>query len=169
MPKSSSLSYKERRAILQQINSLAWLLDNSISIPWLNYRIGIEAIIGLIPAVGDVAGLLLSSIIVVQAVRLGVPQSVLMRLILNIAVEAGVGMIPIAGDLFDARFKANVRNVQLINQVTSQIDLDGTTPQPANEASLAMTIGALAGLISVVGGTGVAVFSWVYSRLQQKR
>jgi hypothetical protein len=168
MAKNTTLSYKERRAILKQVNDLAWLLDNSIHIPLINYRIGLDAIIGLIPGLGDVAGLLLSSIIVLQAVRLGVPRATLARLVLNIAIEAGVGIIPIVGDLFDARFKANALNVQLINQAVNEIDLGRTTRQSTDQAFVALIVGALAGLISVIGGMGIALFSWVFSRLRSK-
>ncbi len=104
-----------QQVILKQVNQLAWLLDNSIQLPVFNYRIGIEAIIGLIPVLGDLAGLLISSFIVVQAMRLGVSRAILMRMITNVLIEALLGAIPIVGDIFDATFKANLRNAKLLN------------------------------------------------------
>lgn len=113
---STNLSVSHQKAIRSQINHLAWLLDNSITIPLIGYRIGLEAIIGLIPVVGDAAGVLLSSYIVAQAMRLGVPRTVLARMVVNILLEGVIGVIPIIGDLFDATFKANIRNVRLLNE-----------------------------------------------------
>ncbi len=113
---STNLSLSRQRAIRSQINQLAWLLDNSITIPFIGYRIGLEAIIGLIPVVGDAAGVLLSSYIVTQAMRLGVSRVVLARMIGNIVLEGVIGVIPLIGDLFDATFKANIRNVRLLNE-----------------------------------------------------
>src|SRR5262245_17922722 len=106
---------QDRQATLEQMNRLAWLLDNSIRIPILNYRIGLDAIIGLIPGVGDAAGLLMSSYIVIQAIRFGAPRALLMRMVLNVVIEALIGAIPVLGDLFDATFKANMRNIRMLN------------------------------------------------------
>ncbi|MEZ4859663.1 MAG: DUF4112 domain-containing protein [Caldilineaceae bacterium] len=105
---------KQRQAILNQVNRLAWLLDNSIHIPFLNYRIGLDAIIGLIPGLGDLAGLLLSAFIIVQAIRLGVSRTTLMQMVVNVMLETLIGMVPILGDFFDATFKANLRNARLL-------------------------------------------------------
>src|SRR4051794_5416542 len=104
----------KRTAILAQLNKLAWLLDNSIQIPIINYRIGLDPLIGLIPGLGDIAGLVVSSVIVLQAIRLGASSGTLMRMVLNIAIEAVIGLIPMLGDVFDATFKSNVRNVRLL-------------------------------------------------------
>jgi hypothetical protein len=111
---------KSRQAILDQVNRLAWLLDNSIYIPIINYRVGLDAVFSVIPVLGDVAGLLLSSFIVIQAMRLGASRATLMRMVLNIAIEALVGAIPGLGDVFDATYKANVRNARLLHQAVEQ-------------------------------------------------
>jgi len=99
-----------------QIEQLARFLDSSIKLPFINYRIGWEPIIGLIPGIGDVAGVLLSGVIIVQAARLGTPKTVLLYMVLNSAVEALIGLIPIVGDAFDFVWKANNRNVRLMQQ-----------------------------------------------------
>jgi hypothetical protein len=106
----------KRRATLDQINQLAWLLDNSIYIPVLNYRIGLDAAIGLIPGIGDLVGMALSSFILFQAFRLGTPGTVLMQMVGNVVAETLLGAIPVLGDLFDATYKANMRNVRLLLQ-----------------------------------------------------
>jgi hypothetical protein len=154
---------KQRNATLQQVNGLAWLLDNSIRIPILNYRIGLDAIVGLIPGFGDIAGSLLSSFIVLQAIRLGVPLGTLVRMVLNIAIEASIGVIPVVGDLFDATFKANARNVGLLNQVLGN-SADGLAiGKRAPSGVIALVILALVGIVVLVGGAGVMVFWWVAS------
>jgi Domain of unknown function (DUF4112) len=98
------------RARLQR---LAWLLDSAIPLPG-GYRVGLDGLIGLVPGLGDVVGALLSSYIVVEAARLRVPGSVLLRMLFNLALELVVGALPVVGDLFDVAFKANERNVRLI-------------------------------------------------------
>jgi hypothetical protein len=98
---------------LQRLRTLAWLLDNSIPLPG-GYRIGIDALIGLVPGVGDAVGAALSAYIVNEARALGAPRSVLLRMIGNVMIETVIGSIPFAGDLFDAAFKANSRNLALL-------------------------------------------------------
>src|SRR5262250_2039949 len=70
-------------AIIARLNRLAWLLDSSVPIPGLKFRIGIDALIGLIPGIGDALGVLLSSYILREGARLGVPRSILVRMALN--------------------------------------------------------------------------------------
>lgn len=95
---------------------LAWLLDSSIPIPGTPYTIGVDALIGLIPFIGDAVGVLLSSYILSEANRLGVSRSVLARMAFNVALDGLVGIIPFAGDVFDAAWKPNQRNVRLLNE-----------------------------------------------------
>lgn len=152
-----------RRAILNQVDGLAWLLDNSIRLPLLNYRVGADALVGLIPGFGDVAGLLVSSYIVLQGMRLGVPRATLTRMLVNIAIEAVVGIVPVLGDIFDATFKANTRNVELLRGVASDLQTGRSTRKNADQGFMAMIVGALFAMIALIGGAGVALFSWVVS------
>lgn len=104
-----------RQRIRQQVDAAAWLLDSAIRLPG-GFRIGVDALLGLVPFFGDAAGVLISAYIVRQAARAGAPRSVLLRMAANVAVEGLVGMIPLAGDLFDAAWKANQRNARLLGQ-----------------------------------------------------
>lgn len=103
------------RAARERLNFLAWLLDSSIPLPGTRFTIGLDALIGLVPILGDVIGVALSSLIVAEAGRLGAPRSLLMRMSFNIAVEGVVGLVPLLGDAFDAGWKANQKNVRLLN------------------------------------------------------
>ena len=101
---------------LARVRGLAWLLDNSIPIPGTGIRIGLDALIGLIPGLGDAAGAVFSSYILLEAGRLGASRSTLLRMGANVLIESVVGIIPLAGDLFDAGWKANQRNLQLLER-----------------------------------------------------
>ncbi len=105
-----------RDAIKARLNFLAWLLDNAVGIPGTQLRFGLDAFIGLLPGIGDTVGALLSSYILGEAAALGVPKATLVRMTFNIAIESIIGIIPFAGDLFDVAWKANLRNVKLLNQ-----------------------------------------------------
>jgi hypothetical protein len=99
----------------KRLRTLAWLMDNSIPLPG-GFRVGIDAIIGLVPGIGDAVGALISAYIINEARGMGAPRSVLMRMMGNVMLETVIGAIPFAGDLFDAAFKANTRNLALLAQ-----------------------------------------------------
>lgn len=105
----------------RRLRKLAWLLDNAIRLPG-GFRIGVDGLIGLVPGVGDLLAALLSSYIVVEAARMKVGGSVLMRMVGNIALELGIGLVPVFGDLFDFAFKANTRNLKLVEAYLEQPD-----------------------------------------------
>ena len=113
MPAPDPQPSQRQAAVRARLKRLAWLLDSSIPLPG-GYRIGLDGLIGLVPGLGDVVAALLSSYIVVEAARLRVPASVLLRMGLNVALELIIGAVPVAGDLFDLAFKANERNVRLL-------------------------------------------------------
>lgn len=121
----------------------AWLLDSSIPIPGTRLSIGIDALIGLVPFVGDLIGVLASSYILAEAARLGVGRSVLIRMALNVAAEGIVGIIPLAGDVFDAAWKANQRNVRLLERWMDE-------PRHAQRASGALVAGIALALLALV-------------------
>jgi len=101
---------------LERLRRIGYLLDNSIPIPGTGYRIGLEAIIGLVPGLGDLVGGGFSAWIILQAARLGAPPSLLARMGWNLLVDTAVGAVPLLGDLFDAGFKANMRNLALLDR-----------------------------------------------------
>ena len=104
---------------LRQLRALARLLDSSIPLPG-GYRIGLDGIVGLVPGLGDAIGASLSAYIIVQSARLGASWPTLLRMTTNVLIESVVGIIPVAGDLFDFAWKANLRNVALLEQGLGQ-------------------------------------------------
>ena len=100
---------------VRRMEVMAKLLDNSFSIPGTNQRFGIDAIIGLVPGLGDIATTLLSSYVIWEARNLGVSKFALGRMISNLAIHATVGAIPIVGDVFDAFFRVNLRNMRIVH------------------------------------------------------
>ncbi|MEO6029020.1 MAG: DUF4112 domain-containing protein [Candidatus Binatia bacterium] len=96
------------------IRRLAWWLDDAFRIPGTQQRVGFDALIGLIPGVGDTIGAVFSTYIIVEAARRGASVWTVARMLGNVGVETVFGAIPLLGDLFDVVFKANQRNLALL-------------------------------------------------------
>jgi Domain of unknown function (DUF4112) len=103
-----------RLAIIQRLRKLTHLMDNAIAIPGTKFRVGLDPILGLLPGAGDFIGTALSAYIVLEAVRLGLPKETLGKMVSNILLESVVGTVPVVGDWFDFAWKANVKNLELI-------------------------------------------------------
>lgn len=104
----------DRARIVARLSRLARLMDASVRVPGTRFRFGLDPILGLVPGAGDTISGLISFYIVYEAKRLGVPAATLVRMIANVAVDILVGSVPLAGDLFDAVFKVNLRNLRMI-------------------------------------------------------
>src|SRR5687768_11068204 len=98
------------------LERLSWLMDDLFRVPVLGWRFGLDALIGLIPGFGDTATSLVSFYILVNAVRYRVPKITLLRMGLNIGIDYAVGALPFVGDLFDAWWKSNQRNLDLLKK-----------------------------------------------------
>ena len=98
------------------VSTFAYWLDAGIRIPGTSLRFGLDPILGLIPGVGDAAGAVLAGWILVEAVRLGASRATLLRIAGNVALDAGLGAVPVLGDIFDFAWKANLRNVALLQR-----------------------------------------------------
>ena len=105
-------SYQPKQ--LERLRGMSRLLDNAFTIPGTRYRFGLDALIGLVPGLGDAVSALFSSYIILQASRLGAPTSVVSRMIANVALDTVVGWVPILGDLFDVAWKSNLKNMALL-------------------------------------------------------
>jgi hypothetical protein len=111
-------SQADLQADLARARKLADLLDTKFSLA--GYRFGLDALVGLIPGVGDVLGALAGLYPLVVARRHGLGKIVQSRMALNLLIELGVGAIPVVGDAFDFGFKANVRNVELLERAAAK-------------------------------------------------
>ena len=100
----------------ESLERLSWLMDDLIKIPGLGWRFGLDALVGLIPGFGDTATSLASFYILASAVRYGVPKVTLLRMGMNIGIDYLVGSLPLVGDLFDAWWKSNHMNVELLRK-----------------------------------------------------
>src|SRR5881392_3712798 len=108
------------------LDNLAFYLDDLFRIPWIGWRFGLDAIIGLIPNVGDTLTSFASFYILLAGVKYGVPKITLLRMAFNIGLDYVVGSIPFIGDAFDFFWKSNQQNMDLIRTRATGKD-KGTT------------------------------------------
>ncbi|MGK2933720.1 MAG: DUF4112 domain-containing protein [Gemmatimonadaceae bacterium] len=146
---------------MDRARALARALDSAVRIPGTNMRFGLDAVIGLVPGLGDVAGAAMGSYIVLLGSRLGAPKPVLARMVLNVALDTLVGIVPVAGDLFDVAWKANMRNMALLDRY---IERPAATKKSSSVFVLAI-IAAFA--LLAVGGIvlAVVVVRWLIGAL----
>ena len=105
---------RSRAERIARLDALATLLDTAFFIPGTNIRFGIDAMIGLVPGIGDAITTLMSLYIVREARALGVPRRVIARMLMNVALDGVVGAVPLLGDAFDVMWRANRRNMALL-------------------------------------------------------
>ena len=149
-------SEAQRRA-RERLAFIAWLLDSSIPIPGTRFTIGLDAIVGLLPFLGDLIGVVASSYILSEAHRLGVGRAILARMAFNVAIEGVIGIVPLLGDAFDAAWKANIKNVRLLNAWAER-------PRETRRASgwfLAALIAALAAFIALCAALTYVLIAWL--------
>jgi hypothetical protein len=121
MPDPTDSSYPpdastSRQRSLQRVRTLSYWLDNAIAVPGTGFRFGLDPIIGLLPGGGDTLTGLLSAYVLWEAAMMGLPRSTMLRMAGNVLLEVIVGTVPVIGDLFDFGWKANARNVRLLEK-----------------------------------------------------
>jgi hypothetical protein len=107
---------RSRAERIARLDALATLLDTAFLLPGTNIRFGVDALIGLIPGIGDAVTTLMSLYIVREARELGVPRHVIARMLMNVALDGVVGAVPFLGDAFDVMWRANRRNMALLQR-----------------------------------------------------
>ena len=115
------LSDAEIERVEARLSRLATALDSAFSIPFTGIRFGADAVIGLVPAAGDLVGAGLSAYIIMEARRIGVPKRVIARMAGNVAVDTAVGAVPLLGSVFDVFYKANRRNIALLREHLDEV------------------------------------------------
>jgi hypothetical protein len=146
-----------------QLRQFSHLLDNLIRVPGTSYRIGLDPILGLIPGGGDLIGGVLSAYIMLRAFQLGVSQKTLVQMAANIALETVVGTVPVAGDLFDVAWKANIKNVELLEK---QLNIPTIDQKPANPWFVLLLVAGLLLLIGIIAILGLAVLGLLWNGLK---
>ena len=138
---------------VERIRQAARVLDAAIPIPGTRYSFGIDAVIGLVPGLGDAVGVVFASVILYQAFRLGASKRLLTRMLYNVGVDGLLGAIPLLGDWHDVVWKANVKNVDLLERHLQQPDETAR----ASGWFLLVVLGAVVGM----GVAAIFIAVWV--------
>jgi hypothetical protein len=147
---------------LKHLHRLSYWLDSAIAIPGTRYRIGLDPIIGLIPGGGDTVGLVLSSFIVLEAAQMGASKSLLGKMVFNVLLETLLGTLPIAGDIFDAAWKSNVKNLQLLEK---HLELRQTSHAQNRGFAILLIVGLLLAFLGCVA-LSIWVLRWLAQMIQ---
>jgi Domain of unknown function (DUF4112) len=101
---------------LNRLKRLSRFMDAGWGIPGTKIRFGADSVLGLVPGGGDLVGMVISLYVVVKARELGAPNHLLLRMVGNVAIDTGLGSVPVLGDIFDVLFKSNIKNVDLLHE-----------------------------------------------------
>lgn len=148
---------------LARARALTRLLDSAARIPGTGIRFGLDPVLGLIPGLGDVAGAVLSGYMVLLAGRAGASRTTIVRMLANVAIDAVGGTVPLLGDAFDVAFKANTRNLALLERTLGAgAPSMGVAERPAGRIVVWGSLLALA--LLAAAGIAVAYFVviWIY-------
>jgi hypothetical protein len=137
---------------IERIRQAATVLDAAIPIPGTKYSFGIDAVIGLVPGLGDAVGVVFASMILYQAFRLGASKRLLTRMLYNVGVDGILGAIPLLGDWHDVVWKANVKNVDLLERQLQHPDKTAR----ASGWFLLIVLGAVVGM----GVAAIVIAVW---------
>jgi Domain of unknown function (DUF4112) len=105
----------EQLKMLTRLKRIARFMDTGLGIPFTKFRFGADSILGLVPGAGDLLAMLVSIYVLIKAHEMGAPKPLLMKMAGNIAIDTGLGAVPVLGDIFDMFFKSNVKNVDLLH------------------------------------------------------
>jgi len=147
---------------LEHLTVLSHLLDRAFRVPGTRWRFGLDALIGLIPGLGDIVGSLVGVYSLWIARKLGAPGAVQARMVLNLALDGAVGLVPILGDLFDFAFKAHSRNQALLAEWLK-------SPHQTRRSSwMVVVVGALVLLALLGGGVWILIstLQWAVTLLR---
>ena len=146
---------------VSRARELARLLDSAFTIPGTGIRLGLDSLIGLLPGGGDAIGAALSSIIVLTALRQGVPRPIVWRMVGNVVIDTLIGTVPLLGDVFDVAWKANNKNAELLARYES-------APEKTTTRSRGFAILVVLVLLLILGSiltTAALLLRWLLSSL----
>lgn len=148
-------------ASVDRARTLARALDSAVRIPGTNVRFGLDALLGLVPGLGDVTGAAMGGYLILLGSRLGAPKPVLARMVLNVALDTLAGVVPVLGDVFDVAWKANTRNMALLERYVER-------PAETRKSSKLVVFAMIAALaLLAIGGIALAVVvvRWIFGAL----
>ena len=133
------------------------LLDSAFRVPGTSLTFGLDPLLGLVPGLGDLAAPAFTALLLLHAVRMRIPRVVQLRMLMNAGIDLVIGMVPLVGDLFDAGWKANVRNLALLERHARP----GTQPRAGDWAFvlIVLVLLALAALMPIL------FLGWLLARL----
>ncbi|MEQ9371706.1 MAG: DUF4112 domain-containing protein [Coleofasciculus chthonoplastes F3-SA18-01] len=137
------MTHNSKTSTLKRLRRLSHLLDNAIPIPGTPWRFGLDPVLGLLPGAGDFLGTAFSTYIVLEAARIGIPRSLLGQMVINILLDTVIGSVPIVGDIADATWKANAKNIELLETYWD-------SPQPEKQTDWFFLVLLLLGLLIAV-------------------
>ena len=142
---------------LASLRRWAFLLDNLFRIPGTSIRFGLDGIVGLIPGIGDVASPAYTGLILLEALRLRVPAVVQARMVLNAAIDMAIGLVPLLGDIADIAWKANTRNLALLERHARP----GTPPSRGDYLFVYLCLG----LVALIALVPMLIIAWLLTRV----
>ena len=141
---------------LEALRRYAVLLDSRFRIPGTGIRFGLDAIIGLVPGIGDVSTPIFATLLLLQGVRMRLPMVVQARMVLNAAIDMLLGFVPVLGDLVDIGFKANLRNLALLERHAQR------GVEPSRSDYVFVIVCAI--ILAFIAIAPIAVFAWLLSQ-----
>lgn len=144
-PVAAGEEHPRWRAAERRIAAVTRVLDDAVAVPGTGQRVGLDAVIGLIPAVGDLASAAVGGWIILEATRFRLPRIVVARMVVNTLADLAIGAIPILGDAFDVVYRSNRRNLELFRRHAADPSADTT----AHRAFLAGLILIAVGLVAL--------------------
>ncbi|TVQ22361.1 MAG: DUF4112 domain-containing protein [Leptolyngbya sp. DLM2.Bin15] len=160
LPPSSPKALISHPKALQRIRWVSYLLDDSIPLLNTGYRMGLDPILGLLPGVGDSLSLLISIYLVMESLRFKLPKRILVRMVANLILDTAVGSVPVAGNIFDVAWKANRKNLRLLEAHIAD-------PKPPTLSDRLVTFGIVGFLLALLLGIValLATFIWLVLQL----
>lgn len=160
-PHSSQQSIEVKTSTIRRLRRLSYILDSAIPIPGTRLRVGLDPLLGLLPGAGDFLGTALSAYIVIESARLGVPRAALVEMVSNILFETVLGTVPVVGDVVDAAWKANVKNIKVLEEHLH-------VPEQRKQGDwlfLALLLGGLLLIVMLIAAISVAILRWLWSAI----
>jgi len=120
----SGVTPEQVRTVVARFRQLTWLLDNMVKIPGTKFRFGLDPILGIMPGAGDVVSAGISTWMILDAKRIGIPKHILLAMAANVGIDFLVGLAPVVGDGLDFIVKANARNLKLLEKTLREMGYD---------------------------------------------